>query len=180
MVGYQGCDGFFVFHGLVELFSHIYHLVCDPRFICPPTVTPAKALMPSHMLLQQLCLLDRSSSKFHDQVSDILYGEGYRECASSLQGNDLVWLIDYLDEVCCHITTPTLCLRQYRLSIVSTLPVPVSGNVYASSEASAALTRYFRHPTCFQVLSRVLAASPSLQKVPAMCTRGSSTVQRSP
>jgi len=49
--------------------------------------------------LEQLRLLDRSSSKFHDRVGNILYGEDYKQWVPNLQGGDLVWLIDYLDKV---------------------------------------------------------------------------------
>ena len=50
-------------------------------------------------MLQQLSRLDRSSSGFHDQLSNILCGEEYEQCVPNLQGNDLVWLVDYLEKV---------------------------------------------------------------------------------
>ena len=49
--------------------------------------------------LGQLRRLDRSSSKFHDQLSNILYGEEYKRWVQNLQGDDLVGFVDYLDEV---------------------------------------------------------------------------------
>ena len=55
--------------------------------------------MTSQHPLQQLRRLDGFSSGFHDQVSNVLYGEEYRECVPNLQGDDLVWLVDYLDKV---------------------------------------------------------------------------------
>lgn len=55
---------------------------------------------PFHPVLQELNNLDRSSSKFHDRLSNVLYGEEYMRCVGDLQGDDLVWLVDYLDEVC--------------------------------------------------------------------------------
>jgi hypothetical protein len=54
---------------------------------------------PSTPVLQQLHLLDTSSSGFHDQVSNVLYGEEYRQCVPIIQGDDIVWLVDYLDRV---------------------------------------------------------------------------------
>lgn len=63
----------------------------------PPLSSPA---------LQKLSRLDGSSSKFHGQLSGVLYGEEYRRCVPNLQGNDLVWLIDYLDRVCCNDALP--------------------------------------------------------------------------
>ena len=56
--------------------------------------------------LQQLHRLDRSSSGFHDQLSNVLYAEEYQKCAPNLQGDDSVWLIDYLDKVRCRTTIP--------------------------------------------------------------------------
>ena len=49
--------------------------------------------------LKQLRSLDKSSSKFRDQISNILYGEEYQQWASTVQGEDLTGLIDYLDKV---------------------------------------------------------------------------------
>ena len=64
-------------------------------------------MMTSQNVLQQLRHLDRSSPGFHDQLSNVLYGEEYKQSVKSLQGNDLVWLVDYLDEVRCHAFLPT-------------------------------------------------------------------------
>jgi len=58
------------------------------------------------MALQQLGHLDRSSSKFHDQLSNVLNGEVYQKSVANLDGNELVLLVDYLDEVCCSISLP--------------------------------------------------------------------------
>ena len=66
---------------------------------------------PSHPVLQQLHHLDRSSPDLNDQLSNVLYGEEYQKCVPNLQGEDLVWLVDYLDEVCCHISPPRSPLK---------------------------------------------------------------------
>ena len=57
--------------------------------------------MPSSSLpvLQQLGCLNGSLPGFEDQLCNVLYGEEYTRCAPTLQGNDLVWLVDYLDNV---------------------------------------------------------------------------------
>jgi len=65
-----------------------------------------RGLLGSRPFLQQLRHLDRSTSGFHDQLTRVLNGEDYQQRAPNLQGDDLVWLIDYLDEVCRHITFP--------------------------------------------------------------------------
>ena len=55
--------------------------------------------MASKGLLQQLYQLDRSSSRFHDQLSNILYGEEFKQHVTNLDANGLLWLVDYLDKV---------------------------------------------------------------------------------
>ena len=55
--------------------------------------------MTSQNLLQQLHHLDKSSSGFHDQLCNILYGEEYKQSVSNLQGGNLVELVDCLDKV---------------------------------------------------------------------------------
>ena len=49
--------------------------------------------------LQQLRNLNTSLSGFRDQLSNVLYGEEYQQCVQNLQGDDLMWLVDYLDKV---------------------------------------------------------------------------------
>jgi len=75
--------------------------------------------------LQQLNRLDRSSPDFHDQLSNALYGEEYKKCVEKykkcgeeykkcvpeLQDDDLVWLVDYLDTVCCRVALPRSLLK---------------------------------------------------------------------
>ena len=56
--------------------------------------------------LQHLPYLDRSSSEFHDQLINILYGEEYQQYMQDLEGDDLVWLVDYLDKVCRYTALP--------------------------------------------------------------------------
>jgi len=56
--------------------------------------------------LGQLRRLERSSPGFHDQFSHVLYGEEYKKWVSSLGGDDLVWLVDYLDKVRCRVAVP--------------------------------------------------------------------------
>ena len=62
--------------------------------------------MTSQNLLERFRHLDRASAGFHDQLSNILYGEEYKRCVEVLRDDDLVWLVDYLDEVSCRIAVP--------------------------------------------------------------------------
>ena len=104
---------------------------------------------PSPLIFQGLERLNRPSSEFDSQLSNILVGQEYKQCASNLQGEDLVWLVDYLDKVCRPIFLPPLPLRQRRLSIVLILPVQDSRNVSANSEVYVAPGRYSQHRTHF-------------------------------
>ena len=49
--------------------------------------------------LRKLRHLDRSSSGFRSQLSEVLDWDEYRRCVPNLQRNDLTWLVDYLDKV---------------------------------------------------------------------------------
>jgi hypothetical protein len=62
---------------------------------------------PSSPALQKLHRLDTSSSDFEDQLCNVLYGEEYVQCVLNLEGDDSVWLADYLDEVRCASPSPT-------------------------------------------------------------------------
>jgi len=62
--------------------------------------------MSSREPLLQLRHLDKSSPKFNDELTGLLRGEEYRKDVSNLQGDDLVWLVDFLDTVRSHIALP--------------------------------------------------------------------------
>ena len=49
--------------------------------------------------LKQLRGFDRASPQFHKHLSNLLRSEGYRSAVPSLQGEDLEWLVEYLDSV---------------------------------------------------------------------------------
>ena len=50
-------------------------------------------------VLKQLRDFDRTSLQFHKHLSNFLRSEGYRSAVPSLQGEDLAWLVEYLDSV---------------------------------------------------------------------------------
>lgn len=54
--------------------------------------------MSSPSILGRLHHLDESSSGFHDQLNDILYGEEYKQWVQALGNEDLMSLVDYLDK----------------------------------------------------------------------------------
>ena len=61
---------------------------------------------PDSPILQKLDRLSRSTSGFHDQLSDLFDGDEYKQCVPNLQGDDLAWLVDYLDKVRRRIIPP--------------------------------------------------------------------------
>ena len=95
----------------VVLFSLHPHGLCK----APYTNTPLPAMLPpirylsrggpmqspNHPVLQKLHDFDRSLLEFHNQLSNVLYGEEYARGVMNLEGDNLRWLVDYLDEVCC-------------------------------------------------------------------------------
>ena len=50
--------------------------------------------------LQKLHRLAVSSPDYCDNLYEVLHEEDYQECAANLRGDDLTWLVDYLDKVC--------------------------------------------------------------------------------
>ena len=88
----------------------VAHAIVPPQQLHELDASPLlmRASSPRSRILQELHRLDVSSFEFHDQLSDILDGIEYQQCALSLRDNDLVWLVDYLDEVRCSLALPTL------------------------------------------------------------------------
>ena len=108
-----------------------------------PLAPPMRS--PGHPVLQQLRDLDTSSSKFHLQLSSALYRDDYTRCVTNLQGNDLAWLVDFLDDVCRYAALSCSDLRRHRLLVVSSLPVILSESVCMNSEVYVELRRCSLH-----------------------------------
>jgi hypothetical protein len=110
----------------------VFMVFCHSLRIRQRRVSPPKPL-PSSPILQQLDRLNRSSPDFHDQLCNIIYGEEYVQSVPSIQGDDLVWLVDYLDRVSRHVALPILrLLSQPRLLVISIFPVPPPESVYVN------------------------------------------------
>ena len=56
-------------------------------------------VLSSRPVLQRLGGLNTSATDFHHQLDNILHGEEYARCVENLQGDDLMWLVDFLDNV---------------------------------------------------------------------------------
>ena len=67
-------------------------------------------LPPASPPLKRLYGLDKSSFKFHDELSDVLNEKEFAQWVPTFQGEDLVWFIDYLDKVsrCASFPRPPL------------------------------------------------------------------------
>jgi len=63
--------------------------------------------MSSDNVLKQLRGFDRTSSQFHKHLSSFLRSEGYRSAVPNLQGEDLAWLVEYLESVSLQTISPT-------------------------------------------------------------------------
>jgi len=79
------------------------YTIDQPRYLA--TYRPGQMASPTSTSnpLEKFRLLDGSSSRFHDQVNNILCGEEYNQWVPNLQSEDSVGLVDCLDEVGCCI-----------------------------------------------------------------------------
>ena len=68
--------------------------------------------------LQKFRHPDGSSPNFHNQLSDVLFGEEYGRSVPNLQGNDLVSIVDYLNKVCHRISLRPQLKRVQALDIL--------------------------------------------------------------
>ena len=79
-----------------------------------PVVYPYLSLpmpSPNSPILQQLDSLNRSSPWFLVQLSNVLCGQEYTRSVPNFQDDDLVWLVDYLDNVRRCIALPQSLLK---------------------------------------------------------------------
>ena len=67
---------------------------------------------PSSLAFQELDGLDRSSPGFSHKLVDILRTRNYAQSLSSLEGDDLKWLVDYLDEASRDLAHPRSSFKQ--------------------------------------------------------------------
>ena len=135
---------------------------------------------PSSQALQELDRLDKSSSDFDAKFHNILYGKEYALNEKNFEKDDLVWLIDYLDEVRRDIAALFRSpLKPHRLSIVPVFPPQLLGSAFASSEAYVAPGQYSRRRTPSSLNFSKLTPYPSPPEVSVTCITGPSTVRGS-
>ena len=126
------------------------HSPCDTSSSSYPRISPMVAFDP----LQQLQDLDRSSPQFHDQLSDLLRGEEYRSSVLNLQGDDLAWLVEYLDSVSLQFILVRPCTQRRCRSSPPFLLLQAtrSKNACMNSQIYVALGRFYQHRVRFQTL----------------------------
>ena len=73
---------------------------------CSPIPLAEQIPMPAPVPLERLRTLDISSADFPDKVAKLLRDEAYQECVPNLQGGNLTWLVEFLDNVYLQIPSP--------------------------------------------------------------------------
>ncbi|KAF9649285.1 kinase-like protein [Thelephora ganbajun] len=104
----------------------------------------SEELRPRAPALQKLHHLNRSSPDFHNQFCGVLYEQEYIQCAQNVEGDDLVWLVDYLNKALDRLDPSSAasrkCLRELR-SICGTRAI-----LPASYTLSAGLLKFDANP----------------------------------
>ena len=126
-----------------------------PRFPAPHSSQPTRlpAASPSSPALQKLHRLAVSSPDYGGNLYEVLHEEDYRECVANIGGDDLTWLVDYLDKVC--------ALHRLLHSVLN--PAQALDDLESSSEAYRKCRRELRTicgtngilPTSFTPLSQL-------------------------
>ena len=118
----------------------------NPPSACPPdSASRCTNYHPTNppCLLQCLRDLDRTSPQFHRRLSTLLGGPECRGVVSSLEGEDLAWLVEYLDNVSLQVIPLHSRSTSRRSSpVFPTLQVWNPRNPYTSSEEYAVLRTF--------------------------------------
>ena len=88
--------------------------------------------LPTDSVLQQIYRLDRSSPDFRSQLDNALHRREYHQRAQELNEDDLMWLVNYLDGVRCHITSSHTYSTKHRFSVPLISPVLLPESVFAN------------------------------------------------
>ena len=115
---------------------------CASEFSSPSLPQPLMT-SPNPPALQHLHGLDKSLPGFSDRLNEALHGEEYKQCVPNLQGDDLLWLVDYLDKVRRPPAPPPLPAQPARFSMVSIPSVTFPGSAYTNSRAYVAPEQYY-------------------------------------
>jgi hypothetical protein len=108
--------------------------------------------------LQQLRRLNKSSPDFHDQLCKALCGEEYKQCVPNLQGDDLVWLVGYLDNVRRRVAVPCSLLTLFQA--FGSLDPCIAASRKCLGELSSICGTRGILPTSYLLLSDLLSIAP--------------------
>lgn len=126
-------------------------------------------------IIQEFKKLDTSSSLFPDQLTSLLYKKEYKDCIPNLPDEDVVWLVNYLDDVClclaCALRCSPLIVHRFLKLFKPILPVPRSEDVYANSGGSAVPGNDCLSRTYSKALFLTSADTQSPLEVLAMSTK---------
>jgi len=127
--------------------SHLQHPYprLIPQLVVSPCLRPvprrcndsiaSKGLHPTSVTNFVMCSMERSMSNVYRTSRVMIWF-----------GSLTIWT-----KYVAALPFPTLRSNQRRLSMVSILPVPLHGSVYANSEAFVAPARYFQHRAFFRL-----------------------------
>ena len=124
------------------------------------------SIMSTHNVLKQLHGLDRTSSQFHKRLSGLLRSERYRSAVPNLQGEDLAWLVDYLESV----SIQSISLKSASNTVIG------SGVYFKSYESRlpgilAGTQKHLRHQGGPTEITHAFKFSPSHHPPPSFRTR---------
>lgn len=127
--------------------------------------------MPQTEILQKFKQLDTSSSAFPDQLTNLFFQREYKDCIPSLRDEEVVWLVNYLDDVCLFYSLPCSFLSMQRLSnhFKPILPAQRSEDACVNSGGSAVPDNACPSRTYYlKILFRSSVNSPLLLEVLVM------------
>jgi hypothetical protein len=121
----------------------------------PPTMSTSQ-------VLQRLYSLDASSPDFLRYLYCLIQTDEEEQYLSSLQGLELVRLVDFLDGVSVPSPQPLSSLRnRYRSLVSHRSSTTFSGDVCTNYELSVAITRSYHPRTSFHAISPELVMTQS-------------------
>ena len=77
--------------------------------------------MPAPDPLERFRALDISSADFTEEVTKLLLDKEYQKSVPSLRGENLIWLVEFLDNVYLHVPHPPFCLTLTPSQVVDKL-----------------------------------------------------------
>lgn len=126
--------------------------------------------MSTSQILQHLYSLDTSSPDFLRHLHCLIRNDEEEDYLSSLQGSELVRLVNFLDTVCPLPSAPrTVRNRFCRLSVSFPAPIKFPDSVYTNCKQSVANARPYHPRTRYPAVSPELVIAPLPMVALLMC-----------